>query len=132
MNDNIECHDSWVVRITPSSSSVVVRFSPAYIHRSEGRPGFARGSVWVQDIDLIISMGVIESTFAELPQELDTGSLRVEGEVFEDLLPLPLDVQGAVRFSARSIEGEYLLIQGDRATVVLVGEARYVESFPGN
>lgn len=127
----IELHDSRVVGITPSSGSVIVRFRPAYVHRSEGRAGFDPGSGWVQDIDLVVSEAVLESSFTEMPGELDDGSLSVDNEVFENAIPFPLDVRGAVRFSAVSLNGERLVIQGTGATTVPVGEARYVEQFPG-
>jgi hypothetical protein len=132
MNSVIELHDSWVVGITLSCNAVVVRFGPAYVHHSENRPGFDRGSVWVQDLDLTFSAGKLESSFSELPQELDGGELMLGCEVFENLLRLPLDVKGVIQFSALSINGECLVIRGNSATVVPVGEARYVEQFSGD
>jgi hypothetical protein len=127
----IELHDSWVAGITTSGGSVLVRYYPAYVHCSEGRAGFDPGSVWVQDIDLVVSEAVLESSFTEMPRELDDGSLSVGNEVFENAISFPLDVRGAVRFSVVSRNGERLVIQGTRATVVPVGKGRYVEQFPG-
>src|SRR5436190_89572 len=131
MNRVIELHDAWVVEITPSGSSVVVRFGPAYVHRSDGCPGSDPGSCWVQDLDLVVSEAVLESTFTEMPQQLDVGSLSVGSEVFENAVPFPFDMPGVIRFSARSLIGERLVIQGTRVRVVQVGDARYVEQFPG-
>jgi len=131
MNTAIELHDSRVIGITPSDSSVIVRFRPAYVHRSDGRPGFDPGSGWVQDCDLVVSEAVLESNFPVMPWVLDDGWLSFDDEVFENLMPLPLDVRGAVQFSARGLNGERQDILGTRATVSAVGEARYVELFPG-
>jgi hypothetical protein len=82
-------------------------------------------------MEFVISEFVLESSFSELPQELDDGSLRVGSTVFENIVPLPLDVRGAVRFSVLSMSGERLVIQGIRATVVPLGKSRYVERFSG-
>ena len=131
MNNLIELHDSTVVRITRCSDSFVVHFAPAYVHRSQGRPGFDPGTGWVQDVDLVISEFVVESGFTEMPVDLDGGSLRVGTDVFENLIPIPLDVGAAIQFSAIGKSGESLLIRGNAATVFSVGEARYVEDFPG-
>lgn len=131
MNAAIELHDSWVVGIIPSGGSLLVRLGPAYLHRSEGHPGFDPGSVWVQDLELVFSEAVLESDFTELPRRLLDGSLSVGNDVLENCIPLPLDVRGVVRFSAVSLEGERLIIQGTRAMAVTVGEACYVEQFPG-
>jgi hypothetical protein len=132
MNSVIEIHDSKIVGVMPSAGSIVVRMSPAYVHRSEGRPGFDSGSVWVQDIELTISDFELESNLPELPQELDGGSIQLGSQVFENIIPLPLDVRGAIRFSVLALSGESLIIQGSGATVVLLGEPRYVEQFSGN
>lgn len=131
MNACIELHDSRMHGVVAPGGSVVVQFRPAYVHRSEGRPGIDPGTGWVQDFDLVVSEAVLVSTFTELPRDLWDGSLSVGDEVFENEIPLPLDLRGAVRFSAEGSNGERLAIQGARATAEPVGEARYVEEFPG-
>jgi hypothetical protein len=128
MNSVIELHDSEVAGITQSGGSIVVHFRPAYVHRSEGRPGIDPGSGWLQDLDLVVSEAVLISVFTELPRTILDGSLTVDG-VIDSIIPLPLDVSGAVRFSAESWNEERLVIQGTRATIVSVGEARYLEEF---
>jgi hypothetical protein len=131
MNTVIELHDSCVAGVTSSEGSVIVQIRPAYLHRSEGRPGFDPGSGWVQDLDLIVSDAVLESSFTEMPRELVHGTLSVGNEVFDNLIPFPLDVQGALRFCAIGLDEERLAIQGTRATAVLVAKACFIEQFPG-
>jgi hypothetical protein len=130
MSSIIELHDSCVVGITSSGCSVIIQFRPAYVHCSEGRAGFDPGSGWVQDIDLVVSEAVLVSSLSEMPQQLADGSLLVDDEVFENAIPLPLELRGVIRFSAMSLNRERLVIQGTRATAVPVGEARFVEQFP--
>jgi hypothetical protein len=132
MRSIIELHDSRVIGIVPCGSSIVVRFGPAYLHRSAERPGFDPGSVWAQDFDLIIADAVLESDFSEIPCDLDGGSLSVGNDAFVNIVPYPLDVQGDIRFSAANLIGEKFVIKGTRMTVEPVGEARYIEQFAGN
>ena len=132
MKSIIELHDSRVIRIVPCGSSIVVRFGPAYLHRSAQRPGFDPGSVWTQDFDLIVAEAMLESGFTEIPCDLDGGSWSVGNDAFENIVPYPLDIRGDIRFSAANLIGERLVINGTRITVQPVGEARYIEQFPGN
>ena len=39
MNSLIELHDSNVAKIESRDGKVIVHFLPAYLHKSEGRPG---------------------------------------------------------------------------------------------
>jgi hypothetical protein len=126
-NSMIELHDSEVAGITQSGSSIVVLFRPAYVHHSEGRPAIDPGTGWLQDLDLIVSEADLISGFSEMPRTVLEGSMSVDDEVFSNVIPLPLDVRGAVRFSAESWNEERLIIQGTRATIVPKGEARYLE-----
>jgi hypothetical protein len=47
MNTNIELHDSVVANIATLEGAAIVSFQPAYLHKSEGRPGFDAGSGWL-------------------------------------------------------------------------------------
>ena len=127
--DAIEFHDSTVAGITPSENSIIVQFRPAYVHRSDGRPGFDAGSGFLQNLDLVLSEAVLKSTFTELPCDLGDGSLSVGNEVFDNLVPHPFDLRGKVRFSAINEHAERLDIQGTQAIVLPVGEARYLERY---
>jgi hypothetical protein len=129
MNSAIELHDSEIRAITQVAGTVIVRFSPAYIHRSYARPGIDRGSGWIQDIDVVIPDAVVHAQFPEVPRTLDGGSLLVDGDYFENMIPLPLDRCGAVRLMALSLYGEPLIIVGTGAKAMPIGEARYVEEF---
>jgi hypothetical protein len=132
MNSVIEIHDSRIVGIASSPGLLIVRFGPAYIHRSEGRPGVDIGSGWLQDLELVISDPVLECTFTEWPQELTDGMMVVGDRIYENLIPLPFAAPEPVRFSAISTSGERMVIEGSGAHIRLNGEARHVEAFPGD
>lgn len=129
MNAAVELHDSQVLAVESVGGAVVVRLA-AYVHRSDGRPGFDPGSGWSQAVELVFARGEVEERPAGLPCTLDDGV--VSGAVtFDGLVPLPASVESSVTFEARGLYGERLVVRGARLEVVSVGEASFVESFPG-
>ena len=132
MNRMVELHDSTLAGITPDGPDLILSLAPAYVHRSAGRPGIDRGSGWLQDIDLVISGAVVESLPTEFPVNLSDGSFSV-GEVrFDNAIPLPLAVTGAVSLVAVTFGGELLAVHGTGARAVMRGELGYLEEFPGS
>jgi hypothetical protein len=96
-----------------------------------GRPGIDQGSGWLQDIDLVISEAIVESLPSELPDSLSDGSFSVGEVCWDNAIPLPLAVAGAVVLTAVTIRGELLAVRGTGASAATLGEWRYVEEFPG-
>jgi hypothetical protein len=130
VNAAIEIHDSELADVVITQNGVVIRLAPAYIHRSVARPGFDAGSGWSQAVELLFAFGVVEGQIPELPCTLDDGSIS-GGAEFAGMIPLPCVVETAVRFEARNLHGDLVVIRGDRLEVKAVGEASYVEEFPG-
>lgn len=130
VNAVIEIHDSELASVLPTESGVVVRLAPAYVHRSVERPGIDAGSGWSQPVELLFASGVVEGQLPELPCTLDDGGIS-GGAEFRGMIPLPCVVESAVRFEARNLHGELVVIRGVGLKVNAVGEASYVEEFPG-
>lgn len=131
MNQAIELHDSRVTEVVRAGDAVTVRLAPAYLHRSEGKPGWDRGTGWVQSWELVFSGATVVHPLGELPQELDHGWLWLGDQRFDDLLPLPLDHTGKLRFSGITLGGEQLLVVADSVSAGATDNARYVEDFAG-
>jgi hypothetical protein len=129
VNAAVELHDSQVVAVELAAGAVTVRLA-AYVHRSEGRPGFDPGSGWSQPVALVFAGGVVEEQPSELPCTLDDGRVSVLAE-FAGLVPVPASVPGAVRFEAVGLYGERLVVRGSGLEVIAVGEGEFVERFPG-
>lgn len=129
MNAAVELHDSQVVAVESVAGAVVVRLA-AYVHRSDGRPGFDPGSGWSQLVELVFAGGVVEEQPAELPCTLDDGGVS-DGATFDGLVPLPASVGSSVRFEVRGLYGERLAVRGAGLEVIAVAEGAFVESFPG-
>lgn len=130
MNSMLEIHDSRLTGITTVGLALVFHLKPAYIHRSMGRLGIDRTTGWHQDLDLVVSNAVVESLPSELPANFSDGSLSLGGVLWDNTIPLPLDVSGAVSFMAVTDCGEPLAVRGNGVTIVARGPFRYVEECP--
>jgi hypothetical protein len=131
VNAAIEIHNSELAAVVATQNGVIFRLAPAYVHRSVGRPGFDAGSGWSQPVEMLFASGVVEGQLPQLPCTLEDGSIS-GGADFRAMIPLPCVVEVAVRFEARNLYGDLVAIRGLALEVKAVGEASYVEEFPGS
>ncbi len=131
MKSEIEIHDSTLAAIDFVGSDIIITFAPAYIHRSEGRPGVDDGTGWSLDVDLIIRDATVESSPSFLPSWLADGTLKVEGVFWDNGVPLPLEASGETLFEAVTVRNEKVVIRGAGVKAVAKGESRYLEEFHG-
>jgi hypothetical protein len=124
----IEIHDSTLVSMTLQDGSVVLHFSPVYIHESEGVPGVDAGSVWVQEAYLKIGNAAVVGSFSHLPCEMWRGHIRLDGALSDNMIPIPLNHQGPVELRLEG-GGGVVSITGNSAKLELAGKATYVEEF---
>jgi hypothetical protein len=129
-NRAIEIHDSVLDALSLDNGDAVLHFSHLYIHPSEGRVGIDPGSGWSQEGNLTISGAAVEGSFSEWPAHLHEGQITVEGTVYENEIPLSLNVVGKIELRLQSWS-DVISITGKGAKLELVGEATYLEEFPG-
>jgi hypothetical protein len=137
-NRAIEIHDSAVDQITLEASAAVLQFPEVYIHSSEGRPAIDAGTGWTQKAVIRVSNAHIEGKFSQESRDayggyahyLSGGSLRINGSVSDNLIPIPLDVQGAIELTLECW-GDVVRVRGNSVKVELIGTAEYVEEYPG-
>src|SRR5207249_3264944 len=91
MNTLIELHDSCVALVSKESDTVIVRFAPAYVHKSEGCPGVDPGTGWIQDAVLVVGEALVRGTIPALPCDVADGELTVGDQLHPNAIPLPLD-----------------------------------------
>jgi len=125
----IEIHDSELKAVTITDGNIVLELSPAYIHVSDGRPGIDAGTGWIQNAVFRVR-GEILGSISDLPCDLWEGYLKVNGELFDNLVPIPLDSAGNIELQLTSVSGESLQVRGNRITLELLGEPEYIEKFP--
>ncbi len=131
MNSKIEIHDSRLAGIAWESGNLVIRFAPAYVHRSEGRPGVDAGSGWLLELDLIMIAAVTESLPSNVPVDLADGQFIEGVTCWDNEIPLPLNCVGEVSLRAMTGESEWLIVRGQGALIVARGEPADLEDDPG-
>src|SRR5580658_9221269 len=136
MNDSnrrtaMEIYDSTLVSVADEGGHVVIDFKPAYIHRSTGTPGVDPGGGWAQDVVLRVENGTIDGGVPEMPCDLWEGSLQVGNQKIENIIPLPLDYEGAVTLILVAQDENRVVIRGSAISAILVGEPKFIEEFPG-
>jgi hypothetical protein len=129
-NRAMEFHDSRFDGVEKEGTNLALRFSAAYIHESEGEPGVDAGSGWVQELRLVISDALQTGEIVDVPCDLCDGSVWLDDQRLENVIPIPLDYRGCVEL--RLEQTNVLTITGKSLRVELCGEPKYVEEFPGS
>jgi len=131
MNSGIELHDSTISRIDQTGSIVEIEFSPAYVHKSEGKPGIDAGTGWVQAARVRFTGASLSGDRPLLPEILSDGSLRVGVHVHANWLPIPLLASEPVELQLVFVSGRAIDISAESIELELTGPATYVEEFGG-
>jgi hypothetical protein len=129
MNTVIEIHDSRVSEISNRGGTVMVHFQPAYLHKSEGRPGLDTSTGWVQEGRLIFFEGTTSGDFPDWPCDLMDGELILDGEQRCNEIPVPFEVVATVELRLVCDSIHTITVRGRGAKLELLGEPRYVEEF---
>ena len=105
-------------------------FVEAYIHKSKGTPGVDPGTGWTQNVVLKIENASIERDAKNLPWDLTDGSLQIDQQTMENMIPIPLDRHGKVIFMLQDKRtADKIIVRGTRIYLELLGEAKYIEEF---
>ncbi|RYG24966.1 hypothetical protein EON82_08840 [bacterium] len=132
LNAAIELHDTTLGSIQElPDGSLVVRFAPAYVHRSAGTPGVDDGIGEVQNCSLIVATGQIEGEIGKLPTAVLDGELHI-GEVnFGNMIDLTCKVEdepvALTLFLAQDFRE--IRVSGRGLVIRLEGDPKYVEEF---
>jgi hypothetical protein len=129
VNAIIELHDSTVAELVQKDGTVIVQFMPAYLHKSEGRPGFAPGTGWVQDARLSFVDASVSGGFPDLPCDVIDGELVVGRVRHDNEIPVPLEVTEPTELRLIFDSMHTLTVTGRGVRLELLGEPRYVEDF---
>lgn len=129
MNQLIELHDSRITAIRQAGGDVQLDLD-AYVHMSEGRPGIDPGTGWTMPVTMTVRSGTLVRDFEGGSLWITEGTIRVGANVLDNECPVPVDVDDAVEVSVAGHEGS-LTVTGTGLRVEAMGEARFVEVFPG-
>lgn len=130
MNSAIELHDSECLAIEADSNGKGFVLLDAYVHRSEGRPGWEKGEGGVQRVRLAFENMTIDGVVGSLPAYIYEGSLTTDDAIFDNLITLPASYGGAVCLKVMlSEDAKILTVSGMNVTLLSESEFRYVETF---
>lgn len=130
MNAAIEFHDSRLEAVDFVGPDLVIRLRPAYVHRWEGEPGVGPRSGWLQDVDVVVIGAVLESSPPVYPVEIADGEVVVGCRRWNNLVPLPCDMEGETMLLCLTAGLHRLSVRGVGISVEATGEPRYVEEVP--
>lgn len=88
------------------------------------------GTGWVQNVVLTIEDEMLGRSYENPPWDLSEGTLQINDELFENMIPVPLDRRGKVILTLLDKRsGSAIVCRGNRIFLELQGEAKYVEEF---
>jgi hypothetical protein len=131
MNAAVELHDTELASVDTIGDEVRIVLRPSYVHQSDGVPGVDRGTVWVQDIDIVVGQAVATGDLDRLPTELGGGYLLIDDKRFNNCIPFPLSAAGHVIMRLELMWGGIVEVCGTGVAAKPVADPKYVEDFSG-
>ncbi|TWT72893.1 hypothetical protein [Allorhodopirellula solitaria] len=128
----IELHDTIVTHCGQRDGDLVLRLSPALLHRAPTSPGFEAGDVFMLDLDVVLRHGAFREPFTELPTKLQGGSITVRSDRYDNCVPFPLDIGGPVTVALIDYNGRDVELTANAISLVPTSSEIYLESFPGS
>lgn len=127
----IELHDSTVGSIVKEGSLISVKFSPAVVHKSVGRPGVDDGTSEIQNATLVFEAGRIEGVIGDLPAEILDGELHTSSRSFPNAIFLPCHISDEEISLRLNLYPDYLKISisGTGLNVMLTGHSTHSAKF---
>jgi hypothetical protein len=111
MTDDLELHDSWV-ELSTADGALTLRFCPGYIHHWEEHDSGWRGEGRSQAVDLVVAEGTLESTPIAGRFELSGGEISVGNDVYNNIIPVPIERSGTVHGRLESTYGDVVTFAG--------------------
>lgn len=128
MQSALELHDSEVASIDVNATEIKVRFSAAYIRRSNSRRGIDAGEGYIQSLELRLSAAHVLMRDDGCVGRISDGEIAVDGDRLS-FAPIPFDKKGEVQLSLVFTNGSRFEARGNGVTLQAAGEAKFIESF---
>lgn len=125
----LDFHDSRLSALRALGENIIVQLEPAYLHRSDGQPGISPGSDWHQNAELIFRSASVDG-LADSRGWISEGTLNFQG-VKLNVIPAPCMVCGGLMASFTLSSGDSLEIRAQSIELRLLGEAVYIDKYPG-
>ena len=129
MNTAIALNKSQLVALRGQDGTVSILLQPAYLHKSEERPGVDFGTAWLQDVELILSESLVEGALPDLPCHIRESKLRVGTESYNNLFPAIPQVTGPVVLHLTCDADHTVTVKGASLRIQMVDEPLFLELF---
>jgi hypothetical protein len=127
----LEFHDSDVVELRKSDAALHMIFEPAYVHRSEGRPGVDSGSGFLQPAEIIFTEAQYTEKDGPCTGSISEGLISISGKRFDSVFPLPFNAAGKVSAEFTFESGAVLSITATAVSSASTGPAQLVDGYDG-
>ncbi len=131
MKSALEFHDSDVVELRASETTLHMIFEPAYVHRSEGRPGVDAGSGFLQPAEIVFSGAKLTEKDGPCSGAISEGVITVSGKRFDSVLPLPFNQSGKASAEFTFESGAVLSVTATGVSCASTGPAVLVDGYEG-
>ena len=132
MNRYLEFHDSTLSSIEDLDGVVRIYLSPAIIHQRQGELAVNGGTVWLQDVEIVVPEGSFREKNVVFPSSISDGSLKHGDNHFENIVEIPFSGQedAEIQFVIPGPSIEYVVVRGKGVAINIIGEPLYLEDFP--
>lgn len=121
MNTSVELHDSRVTDVVREGSGLRVVHRPAYVHRSEGRPGTDAGWGFLQVVQFRFQEAM-HSAMGECLGDVANCTIAVGGAEYLNLVPMPLHSTGSVKACIELASWGILTVSADGFSCSATGD----------
>jgi hypothetical protein len=126
MSDQIELHDSRVA-VHFADATLVLHFCPAYVHHWHRSSNGWRGEGLSQSAEIVVSQASVLPSPPNGAHDISGGWLQVGTLRYDNLIPVPLALEGDVRGRLELLNCDAVDFNGEAVTIRLLGEAEFVE-----
>ena len=127
----IEFHGSDVVELQVADATLQMIFEPAYVHRSEGRPGVDSGSGFLQPAEIVFTGAQVSEKDGPCTGAIAEGLISVSGKKYDSVFPLPFNATGKVAAEFTFESGAVLSITASAVSCASTGPAQLVDGYDG-
>ena len=120
-----------MVELRSSETTLHMIFEPAYVHRSEGRPGIDAGSGFLQPAEIVFSGAKDTEKDGPCSGAISEGLVTVGGKRYDSVLPLPFDATGKVSAEFTFASGAVLSVTAAGVSCASTGPAVLVDGYEG-
>ena len=120
-----------MVELRHAESTLHMIFEPAYVHRSNGRPGVDAGSGFLQPAEIVFTGAQVTEKDGPCKGAISEGMISVSGKKFDSVLPLPYEASGKVSAEFTFESGAVLSVTATGVSCASTGPAELVDGYDG-